>query len=180
MKEIELQANTKLIIYNEKDYIELNELINAKCISVIKSYENKNFNVSRGIEQLNDLNSDLFINDSKALIMILEREKKIKSIGIFTTDRVNPYAWHTEMIMTKNAVQNCGYASSLLKNAIEEIKSNKGTILTFNIADNNVPSINFHKKFLQEHNIKCNTTKLNGVYSYKALINEKEFIKENN
>lgn len=64
----------------------------------------------------------------------------------FMRDKQNIFRWYLGDLSVSELYQRQGVASNLIKDGIEKIKNEKGTIIHTYIENDNVPSIKLHEK----------------------------------
>ena len=182
MKEkFEINKNLRMLKYTlTKDELyefldDVGSKMTNKIYSIIKSHERSIEDEGKGYDEIADLMTKLFQDDSNTSVYILERTRlaedgKIKvvpvSFIIYSTGREDNKNAHMELIYTHKRVLNVGYAEILVENSFKDLIKEGYTSVTSIVADDNTPSLNFNQKLLQNFAEGRVYNRDNGTYGF--------------
>ncbi len=182
MKEkFEINKNLRMLKYTlTKDELyefldDVGSKMTNKIYSIIKSHERSIEDEGKGYDEIADLMTKLFQDDSNTSVYILERTRlaedgKIKvvpvSFIIYSTGREDNKNAHMELIYTDKRFLNVGYAEILVENSFKDLIKEGYTSVTSIVADDNTPSLNFNQKLLQNFAEGRVYNRDNGTYGF--------------
>lgn len=182
MKEkFDINKNLRMLKYTlAKDDLyefldDVDSKMTKKIYSIIKSHERSIEDEGKGYDEIADLMTKLFQDDSNTSVYILERTRlaedgKIKilpvSFIIYSGGRKDSKNAHMELIYTHKRFLNVGYAEILVENSFKDLIKEGYTSVTSIVADDNTPSLNFNQKLLQNFAEGRVYNRDNGTYGF--------------